>query len=507
MFEQVYSKTGIRAIVGSGFLWAWFDALYMGSFFPSANDNGLLAEAATGCLFLLGVPLLVALLARQALAHQVVETKVGQLVVGLSGTVGSLLIVAGNYTGWLPVIATGCLLASVYMALGPLSWGAVYSMGGTISATPYVSGTFACAVVLDMPLLFMFPEAASVFYSLFPIVSCAVFLGIDPEDRSYRTVLDKAVVNELPGRRGWLRNLGVPVTILAAYGLVMMGFGFFQHLISFSPVQGSGQAYGMFVQIARGIVGVILFVTILRNPQHSRMAYRICLPLMIAGCMIMPFCLNDASFAVPAVLIIGGYTAFDLFTWVIFCSLAATQSCNPLGTIAVMRIATSACHALGTACGIELIGFGPDPIAYAAETTTFVGYLIVMALVLLLTSEEAFALTNGYYDYRRTVQSIQRNATLEETSSEDDLDATGLLDARFAELGLTARESEVARLLAHGRTQKWIADYLCISENTVGTHLRRIYQKAGVHKRQQFLDVLAGETSASHKTRDMGNSL
>ena len=43
MFEQVYSKTGIRAIVGSGFLWAWFDALYMSSLFPRADDSGLLA--------------------------------------------------------------------------------------------------------------------------------------------------------------------------------------------------------------------------------------------------------------------------------------------------------------------------------------------------------------------------------------------------------------------------------------------------------------------------------
>lgn len=507
MFEQVYSKTGIRAIVGSGFLWAWFDALYMSSLFPRADDSGLLAEATTGCLFLLGAPLLIALLARQTWAHRVVETRAGQLVIGLSGTVGSLLIVAGNYVGGLPMIASGYLLASIYMALGPLSWGAVYSMSGTISATPYVSGAFACAIILDMPLLFMFPEAASVFYSLFPIVSCAFFLSIDPEDRSYRTVLDKAVVDELPGRKNGLRSLGIPVTILVAYSLVMMGFGYFQHLISFSPAQSDGQTYGMFVQIARGIVGIILFVAILRNPQYSRMAYRICLPLMIAGCMIMPFCLNDVSFAVPAALIIGGYTAFDLFTWVIFCSLAATQSCNPMGTIAVMRIATSACHALGTACGIALIGFSPEPVTYAAETTTFVGYLIVMALVLLLTSEEAFALTNGYYDYRHTVQSIQRNAAPEEALSEDGIDATGLLDERFAELGLTARESEVARLLAHGRTQKWIADYLCISENTVGTHLRRIYQKAGVHKRQQFLDVLAGETSTSHETRDIGDSM
>jgi DNA-binding CsgD family transcriptional regulator len=34
---------------------------------------------------------------------------------------------------------------------------------------------------------------------------------------------------------------------------------------------------------------------------------------------------------------------------------------------------------------------------------------------------------------------------------------------------------------------------LGISENTVGTHMRHIYQKMGVHNRQDFIDVvLAG---------------
>ena len=96
--------------------------------------------------------------------------------------------------------------------------------------------------------------------------------------------------------------------------------------------------------------------------------------------------------------------------------------------------------------------------------------------VLLLTSEEAFALTNGYYDYRPPSNRFSATLPPEEALSEDGIDATGLLDKRFAELGLTARESEVARLRPW-KDSKWIADYLCISENTVGTHLRRIYKR------------------------------
>lgn len=59
----------------------------------------------------------------------------------------------------------------------------------------------------------------------------------------------------------------------------------------------------------------------------------------------------------------------------------------------------------------------------------------------------------------------------------------------------TAREKEIAVLLAQGRTQPRIADMLGISENTVGTHVRHIYQKTEVHDRQQFIGLAFSVTS------------
>jgi DNA-binding NarL/FixJ family response regulator len=54
------------------------------------------------------------------------------------------------------------------------------------------------------------------------------------------------------------------------------------------------------------------------------------------------------------------------------------------------------------------------------------------------------------------------------------------------ELGkLTAREREVLALLAEGYLYKEIADCLCISINTLRTHLRTIYEKLRVHSRTE----------------------
>jgi DNA-binding CsgD family transcriptional regulator len=49
--------------------------------------------------------------------------------------------------------------------------------------------------------------------------------------------------------------------------------------------------------------------------------------------------------------------------------------------------------------------------------------------------------------------------------------------------GLTAREAEVLRLLAEGRTDREIGDALSISPRTVGVHVTNLLAKLGVETR------------------------
>ena len=54
--------------------------------------------------------------------------------------------------------------------------------------------------------------------------------------------------------------------------------------------------------------------------------------------------------------------------------------------------------------------------------------------------------------------------------------------------GLTERETQIFLLLAQGRTSPYISSELLIGVNTVNTHKRRIYQKLGVHDKQELID-------------------
>ncbi len=62
----------------------------------------------------------------------------------------------------------------------------------------------------------------------------------------------------------------------------------------------------------------------------------------------------------------------------------------------------------------------------------------------------------------------------------------------FARYGLTAREAEVACLLIEGLDAPHMAQSLCVSRATVNTHVRHIYEKLGVHARDEMVGVLGG---------------
>jgi NarL family two-component system response regulator LiaR len=67
------------------------------------------------------------------------------------------------------------------------------------------------------------------------------------------------------------------------------------------------------------------------------------------------------------------------------------------------------------------------------------------------------------------------------------------------EFGLTSRESEVAALLAQGMSNKELAAALWISENTVKTHLKGIFQKTRATSRTQAIARISGDTQFARR--------
>jgi DNA-binding CsgD family transcriptional regulator len=62
--------------------------------------------------------------------------------------------------------------------------------------------------------------------------------------------------------------------------------------------------------------------------------------------------------------------------------------------------------------------------------------------------------------------------------------------------GITQRESEITKLLLQGKSNKEIADQLCIAHHTVKNHIYRLYQKLDVNKRYQLVHFFLQQKNA-----------
>ncbi len=121
-------------------------------------------------------------------------------------------------------------------------------------------------------------------------------------------------------------------------------------------------------------------------------------------------------------------------------------------------------------------------------------WALSLALVCLLSLAMALAPT-GYVASMRIAPHGESDM-LDGENSNMPLTEEKAREKRVAELsaekGLSARESEVLGYLAKGRSQPYIREELVLSKNTVATHVKHIYQKLGVHSKQELLDLFEG---------------
>ena len=64
-----------------------------------------------------------------------------------------------------------------------------------------------------------------------------------------------------------------------------------------------------------------------------------------------------------------------------------------------------------------------------------------------------------------------------------------LNETRLRELGITRRELEILELIAHGLSNREIAERLFVSENTVKTHSSRLFDKLSAKRRTQAVQL------------------
>ncbi len=248
-------------------------------------------------------------------------------------------------------------------------------------------------------------------------------------------------------------------------------------------------------------VGFLAFAMLVGRRFNPLLGYRIALPLMALGMTIVALFFWNHWYL--SVLIIGiGYELFDTLAWILLVTLAQREA-ERFTPLAVFGLGTAATM-LGMGVGRFAGTWMAQVAAAGASEVSAVGVIGIMALVLtafLIIPEGTFAQIAG-----------RKSSGSDRARGEEGTDGALPTSAGSASRGavppmeaacntiarryrLTPRETEVLQLLARGRTLAIVMRDLGIAKGTAQTHMENVYQKLGVHKQQELIDLVESHIS------------
>ena len=237
------------------------------------------------------------------------------------------------------------------------------------------------------------------------------------------------------------------------------------------------------VEVAGSLVGAGLTCVILAflggkgGPEHRlRLLVGATLPTAIALLIVIPVVkLMVQGPLVAIVSTILSASAFSLISAVAcieIASLARALAANASRCAAAILLICCCCAALGMTL-INVVGTGGRMLCFLLEAVFFTAVVISYALMTRPGSSlPAVPGANETAEMRAETDLAQRCGSLAQQK------------------GLSPRETDVLLLLARGYGSTHIANELGISENTVRTHVRHIYEKLGVGGREALIALV-----------------
>lgn len=161
---------------------------------------------------------------------------------------------------------------------------------------------------------------------------------------------------------------------------------------------------------------------------------------------------------------------------------------------------------VGLLCGVVGILWSESAMAIALVLAAVAVCIALVALVVFLQARKK-SQTMFSIDEDRIPSSEYIDELMSKDSSPKRLALGKAIALISVDCQLTQREREVMVLLVRGRDVGHISKILTVSVNTVRTHVQNIYNKLGIHSRQELIDyvesfaevsVSKNQTSSQH---------
>ena len=316
------------------------------------------------------------------------------------------------------------------------------------------------------------------------LVICARYKNLLSEGLSEKVALPQQVKEYLrhspEGKGKLLRNI-----IIFGVGCVVFPalFGFIAELS-----RATGFHNGLLDTISQlaticSLLILLVVVIIFDKTVTLEKIFVITVPLFATVFYLTPF-LWDNEVLSTNIVVKCGYMTYYAALWVFFARSAKRHQELMFTGFAIMQGASVFFISLGRKISLMLLEANDSASEIFAGSALGGLWLLTMLVTAFL----------GVYFKTRSV----KNSVLKE--NEQPQAAPEMIDVLRTQVesygkksGLSPREIEVLSEYLRGRSAASIGQILFISEHTVKTHLRRIYAKAEIHSRQEFLDIIEKE--------------
>lgn len=413
-------------------------------------------------------------------------TALGTLATVLAGSAANIGLDA---SGSLAIALAGMFVSGVASGCLVLLWGGAFRRLRTDELVALTFGARVVAVAVFAGASLLSDAAKPLFAVVLPLLSGATLLAASrcDDDPPHPA---PAIAQQ---RRRISPRLFIPLAALFLYAL---GGELFRQ-ICLSHESLSVDTMGMGYTISIGVTAAVLLLAVViygRMEPASGAVLRLIRPatffMAIAfiafACLRLPAALSYGIFGV-------GFYCMTAFAWIIAVDVAKRFDVPPLTVIAVSQLPTG----LGP-CLLPLFQPFVALLAHSSvQSLNMVAMLfscLMFAVALFMLGERNVETVWGMFP--SLPQSTEAGKALAADAGEGPgAEQEGPSYAeRFASLAadykLTKRETEVAALLARGRNLPYVEEALVISHGTAQTHARHIYQKMGVHTRQEFIDLV-----------------
>ena len=259
--------------------------------------------------------------------------------------------------------------------------------------------------------------------------------------------------------------------------------------------------------IAGAVIAVLAFLfrdAACRNKMTESVSMKLFLPY--SALVAFPLMLVGPELRIPflALLLCGSLLPET-------CSLSAI--CRHVSLFSLSAVRTFAFGRFWSVAGI-LSGWGIAELAFSGalfasmDQTLRVSGCVIMFMLLIIFSA-SFVMTKDNYPTESDAQKpaevqsgiplrdfVDASADCAPKEPEGERSRPGKFylqcEVVAKEYGLSARQREVLGMLARGRNADYITEKLIISAHTAKAHIYNIYQKTGVHSRQELMDLVEG---------------